>query len=94
MVLHLAGNALIFAGPDIFNEYSHALISNPLILPIESGYWRIFVIHVYSGITMWIGEQGGPTRRLSEEGAGGAHQPEEPGFVHDDLFQGCSCCCS
>src|SRR5215210_1471565 len=27
MILHLAGNALIFAGPDLFNEYSHTLIS-------------------------------------------------------------------
>ena len=24
MVLHLAGNALIFAGPELFNEYSHS----------------------------------------------------------------------
>ena len=37
LVLHLAGNALIFAGPDVFNEYSHTLISNPLIVPIEIG---------------------------------------------------------
>ena len=37
MVLHLVGNALIFAGPETFNEYSHVLISNPLLLPVESG---------------------------------------------------------
>jgi succinate dehydrogenase / fumarate reductase cytochrome b subunit len=41
MVLHLVGNALIFAGPGVFNEYSHKLISNPLIIPIEIGLLAI-----------------------------------------------------
>ncbi|MEX1130206.1 MAG: succinate dehydrogenase cytochrome b subunit [Vicinamibacterales bacterium] len=53
MVLHLAGNALIFAGPDLFNEYSHVLISNPLILPIEIGLLAIFLVHIYKTVTMW-----------------------------------------
>jgi succinate dehydrogenase / fumarate reductase cytochrome b subunit len=54
MVLHLAGNALIFAGPEIFNEYSHRLISNPLIIPIEIGLLAIFLIHIYKAIRMWM----------------------------------------
>lgn len=53
MVLHLAGNALIFAGQDIFNEYSHTLISNPLILPIEVGLAAIFLIHIYKAVRLW-----------------------------------------
>src|SRR5919106_4340537 len=53
MILHLAGNALVFAGPEIFNAYSHTLISNPLVLPIELGLLAIFVIHIYKGIAMW-----------------------------------------
>ena len=53
MVLHLAGNALILAGPEIFNSYSHALISNPLILPIELGLLGVFVIHIYKAMVMW-----------------------------------------
>ena len=53
MVLHLAGNALIFAGPDVFNQYSHTLISNPLILPIELGLLAVFLVHIYKGVTMW-----------------------------------------
>jgi succinate dehydrogenase cytochrome b subunit len=51
LILHLAGNALIFAGPETFNEYSHALISNPLILPIEIGLLAIFLLHVYKAAT-------------------------------------------
>lgn len=53
MVLHLAGNALILAGPELFNEYSHKLISNPLILPIEIGLLAIFLLHIYKALTMW-----------------------------------------
>jgi succinate dehydrogenase cytochrome b subunit len=54
LILHLAGNALIFAGPEIFNEYSHALVSNPLILPIEIGLLIVFIIHVYKAVTNYI----------------------------------------
>jgi succinate dehydrogenase / fumarate reductase cytochrome b subunit len=54
MVLHLAGNALVFAGPDLFNEYSHTLISNPLIIPIELGLLAIFLLHIYKATRMWM----------------------------------------
>lgn len=54
MVLHLIGNALIFAGPDLFNQYSHTLISNPLLLPVELGLLLIFLIHVYKAITNYF----------------------------------------
>jgi succinate dehydrogenase / fumarate reductase cytochrome b subunit len=54
LVLHLAGNALIFAGPDIFNEYSHRLVSNPLIIPIEIGLLLIFLLHVYKAVRNWL----------------------------------------
>jgi succinate dehydrogenase / fumarate reductase cytochrome b subunit len=57
LLLHLAGNALIFAGPDTFNEYSHTLVSNPLILPIEVGLLAIFLLHVYKAITNYLSNQ-------------------------------------
>lgn len=57
LILHLAGNALIFAGPDIFNEYAHALISNPLIVPIEIGLLLLFLVHIYKAVTNFIGNQ-------------------------------------
>jgi succinate dehydrogenase / fumarate reductase cytochrome b subunit len=55
MILHLIGNALFFAGPETFNKYSHALISNPLIVPIEIGLLLIFLLHVYKAITNYFG---------------------------------------
>src|SRR4029078_4588285 len=51
LILHLAGNVLIFAGPDVFNEYSHRPISNPLITPIEIGLLAIFLLHIYKAFT-------------------------------------------
>ena len=45
LVLHLAGNLLIFLGPRVFNEYSHSLLSNPLVPVIEIGLLLVFVIH-------------------------------------------------
>jgi len=54
LVLHLVGNALILAGPATFNEYSHALVSNPLIIPVELGLLAIFLLHVYKAITNYI----------------------------------------
>jgi succinate dehydrogenase / fumarate reductase cytochrome b subunit len=54
LILHLAGNALIFAGPDIFNTYSHALISNPLIIPIEIALLVVFLLHVYQAVTNYV----------------------------------------
>jgi succinate dehydrogenase / fumarate reductase cytochrome b subunit len=54
LILHLIGNALFFAGPELFNEYSHVLISNPLIVPIEIGLAAIFVLHVYKTVVNWF----------------------------------------
>ena len=65
MVLHLAGNALIFFGPELFNEYSHPLISNPLIVPIEIGLLLVFLLHIYKTITMWMQNQRGTAGPLS-----------------------------
>lgn len=54
LILHLVGNALIFAGPEVFNEYSHWLLSNPLIIPIELGLLAIFLLHIYKAITNYL----------------------------------------
>ena len=57
LIVHLAGNLLILGGQDTFNEYSHRLISNPLVVPIEIGLLLIFLIHVYKTAKMWIDNQ-------------------------------------
>jgi succinate dehydrogenase / fumarate reductase cytochrome b subunit len=58
LILHLAGNAMILAGPEIFNAYAHRLISNPLIVPIEIGLLLIFLLHIYKTVTNWLRNRG------------------------------------
>jgi succinate dehydrogenase / fumarate reductase cytochrome b subunit len=71
LILHLIGNALIFAGPDVFNEYSHTLISNPLIIPIEIGLLFVFILHIYKAVRMWMGNQAArPVAYIRKERAG------------------------
>jgi succinate dehydrogenase / fumarate reductase, cytochrome b subunit len=53
LILHIAGNILVFLGPTTFNSYSHMLISNPLVIPVEIGLGAVFLIHIYKAITNW-----------------------------------------
>lgn len=52
LVAHLAGNLLVFVGPEAFNAYSHALISNPLVYVAEAGLLVLFVSHFVSGFSV------------------------------------------
>ena len=54
LILHLIGNALILAGPETFNQYSHRLVSNPLVIPVEIGLLAIFLLHVYKAFTNYL----------------------------------------
>jgi succinate dehydrogenase / fumarate reductase cytochrome b subunit len=54
LVVHLAGNLLIFVGADAFNDYSHHLISNPLIYVAEAGLLVLFVSHFLSGFSVTL----------------------------------------
>lgn len=54
LVLHLAGNLIFYFGPDLYNGWSHALISNPLIYPVEIGLAAIFIIHIYKAVTNYL----------------------------------------
>lgn len=78
LMTHIAGNALIFLGPTVFNQYAHTLTSNPLIPVIEVGLLLIFLLHVYKTVTMFVANrrarpvgyvmkrsQGAPSRRTA-----------------------------
>lgn len=49
---HMIGNMLIFVGPDAYNKYSHALITNPAIYLAEAGLLLTLAFHVYDGIML------------------------------------------
>jgi succinate dehydrogenase / fumarate reductase, cytochrome b subunit len=71
LLLHIAGNLLAFLGPTIFNNYSHLLLSNPLIPIIEIGLLVVFLIHVYKAILMYLANrQARPVKYEHKEYAG------------------------
>jgi len=51
---HMLGNLLIFMGPDAYNKYSHAIITNPFVYLAEAGLVLTLVLHVVDGIQLTI----------------------------------------
>jgi succinate dehydrogenase / fumarate reductase, cytochrome b subunit len=75
LILHIAGNLMVFLGPEKFNTYSHALISNPLVVPVEIGLVVVFLIHLFKAIRMTFQNQAArPAKYAKKEFAGGASQ--------------------
>jgi succinate dehydrogenase / fumarate reductase cytochrome b subunit len=75
LILHIAGNVIVFLGPETFNKYSHALISNPLVVPVEIGLLVVFLIHLFKAIRMtFINQSARPAKYAKKEWAGGASQ--------------------
>jgi succinate dehydrogenase / fumarate reductase cytochrome b subunit len=57
LVVHIAGNLMVFGGPALFNKYAYTLEANPLIPVIEIGLLLIFLLHIYKTVTMFLGNQ-------------------------------------
>jgi succinate dehydrogenase / fumarate reductase cytochrome b subunit len=57
LVIHIAGNLMVFFGPEVFNKYAYTLEGNPLIPVIEIGLLLIFLIHVYKTVRMFLANQ-------------------------------------
>jgi succinate dehydrogenase / fumarate reductase cytochrome b subunit len=57
LCVHLIGNLLLYIGPAKFNAYSHALISNPLVIPAEIGLAAIFLLHMLEASLMWFSDR-------------------------------------
>lgn len=50
---HLAGNLLLFLGPDYLNGYAHHLKASPLLLwPARIGLLVFFVVHILVGVRL------------------------------------------
>lgn len=71
LVVHLAGNLLMFAGPEPFNEYSESMLSNPLIYVAELGLLVLFLAHLASGLLIYRQNRSArPQRYEKKEWAG------------------------
>lgn len=71
LIVHIAGNLIVFAGRDAFNSYSHALLSNPLVPVIEVVLLLIFIAHIYKTVKMYVAnQQARPVRYVRKRWAG------------------------
>jgi succinate dehydrogenase / fumarate reductase, cytochrome b subunit len=72
LIGHLSGNLLFLFGPAAFNEYSHTLVSNPLVYVAEAGLAAIFLLHIYKTVRLYAGAQvARPVGYVRKEWAGG-----------------------
>jgi len=71
LLIHIAGNLLVFFGPDVFNRYAYVMEANPLLPIIEIGLLLVFLLHVYKTIRMFLAnQQARPVRYAKKQSAG------------------------
>jgi succinate dehydrogenase / fumarate reductase cytochrome b subunit len=71
LVIHVAGNLMVFFGPEVFNQYAYTLEGNPLIPVVEIGLLIVFLVHVFKTITMFLtNQQARPVRYVQKKYAG------------------------
>ena len=72
LLIHIAGNLLIFFGPQVFNRYAYNMeVRNPTLPAIELALLLVFLIHIYKTVTMFVGNQSArPIRYARKKYAG------------------------
>ncbi len=71
LIIHIAGNLMVFGGRDVFNTYAATLSANPLIPVIEIGLVLIFLLHVYKTVRMFASNKAArPVGYVKKKSAG------------------------
>ncbi len=84
LVIHIAGNLMVFFGPAVFNKYAYTLESNPLLPVVEIGLLAVFLIHVYKTVTMFLAnQQARPARYRMKKRAG---RPSRKSFASSTMI--------
>jgi succinate dehydrogenase / fumarate reductase cytochrome b subunit len=50
LTLHMLGNLLVFAGPDVYNGYAHKLRETGLLWPMRVGLIAVLAVHVICAV--------------------------------------------
>lgn len=91
LLTHLAGNLLLLAGPQKYNDYAHALHANEgLLVVAETGLFAIFGLHIYLAFTLSAQNRGARRRGYLNPKAKG--EGDGVGFGRPDtwmLVSGC-----
>jgi succinate dehydrogenase / fumarate reductase cytochrome b subunit len=71
LILHLAGNLLVFGGPEAFNHYSEQLLRNPFLIPAELSLLALFLLHAYKAARLvWQSRRARPNGYAVKKRAG------------------------
>jgi succinate dehydrogenase / fumarate reductase, cytochrome b subunit len=72
LVIHIAGNLLVFFGPAVFNQYAYVMEErNPVLPIIEILLLLVFVVHIYKTVRMFLDNQAArPVRYAQKKPAG------------------------
>src|SRR5689334_16933999 len=84
LVIHIAGNLMVFFGPAVFNKYAYTLESNPLLPIVELGLLAVFLLHVYKTVRMFLGNQS--TRPAKYEMKRPAGRPSRKSFASTTMI--------
>jgi succinate dehydrogenase / fumarate reductase cytochrome b subunit len=57
LLIHIAGNLIVFLGPAAFNKYAYTLEGNPLLPIVELLLLLVFLVHIYKTLRMFLGNQ-------------------------------------
>ena len=57
LLIHIAGNLMVFFGPAVYNKYAYTLEGNPLLPIVEIGLLLVFLIHIYKTVRMFLGNR-------------------------------------
>ena len=87
LIGHLAGNLLFLAGPEAFNNYSHALISNPLVYAAEIGLLALFFLHVGKAVAGALANRAArPTRYAVRQWAKTKNRTSRKSFASSTMI--------
>ena len=72
LVIHIAGNLLVFFGPAVFNQYAYMMEErNPVLPVIELLLLAVFLVHIYKTVRMFVSNQSArPVRYAQKKPAG------------------------
>ncbi len=71
LLIHIAGNLVVFLGPAAYNKYAFTLEGNPLLPIIELLLLSVFLVHIYKTVRMFISNQSArPVGYVKKKSAG------------------------
>src|SRR5512132_993372 len=57
LVIHIAGNLVVFFGPAAYNKYAYTLEGSPILPVIELLLLLVFLVHIYKTVRMYLDNQ-------------------------------------